>query len=208
MDGTGDQPDRPLTPEPADHRARTDELMDDWLTSVVVWWDDDGAHHVLAGPDAEPLPGGDGRPVHVLTAQDPYGERQPDDRNHDLLVGLYRWATSTTGAASTIGAASATDVDGGRVRWWPATGGSAADDHAEHGVVIAGLTRTRAAELGERFHQLAIYEMSASRQIVVPCRTPDDTTATARAWPPDRTWPGLEDRVGVWRAAHLRARGA
>ncbi|MCB0964862.1 MAG: hypothetical protein KDA98_16420, partial [Acidimicrobiales bacterium] len=94
----------------ADARAR--DLAEQWRTSVVLWWDDQRRARVLAGPGAEPLPGGSER-VHVLTSQDPQGVTPTVEENARLLRELL--------AAATAGAAEAD----ARWRWWPAVGASA-----------------------------------------------------------------------------------
>jgi hypothetical protein len=147
---------------------RTAELMDRWLDSVVVWWDVAGVSGVLAGPHAGPLPGG-GELVHVLTAQDPAGERQPPARNRALLGDLLGWASVELGPVGQ--------------RWWPATGTSADLDTFEQGVAVAGADRATAAGWGRRFHQLAVYEVTPDALRVITCEDGSLAEEVPRRWP-------------------------
>lgn len=152
---------------------RTDELMPEWLTSTVLWWDEHGELGVLAGPGAGPLPPDGVGPLHVLTSQDPYGKPQTAARNQELLVDLVRWAADAEGRSQ---------VADGALRWWPAAGGLLDGSHHELGIAIHGLTRAEASALGARFDQLAIYELTAERQQVVPCPGSVVTELVDRVW--------------------------
>jgi hypothetical protein len=151
-----------------DAAERTAELMDQWLDSVVVWWDHAGDAAVLAGPDAAALPG-DAEVVHVLTAQDPGGERQSPERNRALLGELLRWAAGEMGPPTQ--------------RWWPATGCSSDLDTFEQGVAVAGIDRRTAAALGRRFDQLAVYEATDDALRVITCRDAAVAQEVPRRWP-------------------------
>ena len=128
--------------------------MEEWLRSVVLWWDAQGRDHVLAGPGAGDLPGGVDV-LHVLTSQDPAGVAQSEARNRQLLGELL----ARLGRDPALRA----------VRWWPATGGLLDLAHHEQGVAIAGLERAAASQLGAELEQLAIYEMTPSWCRVVTC---------------------------------------
>lgn len=176
---------------------RTDELMPEWLTSTVIWWDEHGELGVLAGPGAGPLPPDGVGPLHVLTSQDPMGQHQTEARNQQLLVDLVRWAAEAE-------AASAGSADGA-LRWWPAAGGLLDGSHHELGIAVHGLTRAEASALGARFEQLAIYELTADLQQVVPCPGEAVTEHVERSWsaPDGVRLPGhLPDQ---WWRAYLDA---
>ncbi|MCB0970643.1 MAG: DUF3293 domain-containing protein [Acidimicrobiales bacterium] len=173
--------------DPDDARSR--ELAPQWLTSVVVWWDDDRRPRVLAGPGADPLPAGV-EVVHWLTSQDPGGTTPSPEENARLLRDLLAWAERTSAAPGTAW------------RWWPAVGASGTDDHAEHGIVVAGMDRPGAAALGDELRQLAIYEATDGELRIVRCRDGALTDVTPRRWPADEPAPpgvvGAE-RVAAWR---------
>lgn len=151
-----------------DGAGRTAELMDQWLDSVVVWWNHAGVPAVLAGPDADALPGG-APLVHVLTAQDPGGERQTPERNRALLGELLAWAAAELGSPGQ--------------RWWPATGTSSDIDTFEQGLAVAGIDRPTAAAFGRRFHQLAVYEATEGALRVITCADATLAQEVPRRWP-------------------------
>ena len=174
-----------------DERARA--LTPHWLSGVVVWWDDERRVHVLAGPRADPLPG-DGGAVHVLTPQDPGGVTPPPEENARLLRDLLAWAAATSADPEIAW------------RWWPAMGASPGDDHAEHGIVVAGMDRQAAARLGDDLRQLAIYEVTGAELRLVRCRDGAVTEVADRTWPPDAPEIDLSDaRVDRWWAPIARA---
>lgn len=178
----------------AAHERRTEALTPAWLDSIVVWWGADGAPRLLAGPGAEPLPGPGPGPVFVLTAQDPFGIRQPPERNHELLVALLRWVRDEGDAP-----------DGAGFAWWPATGSALDGSHFEQGIALRGVDRARAAAVGARFDQLAIYEMTDDHQRVVPCRDPRVTESVPRvAAAGEAPVPAL-DLVATWWASYRAA---
>jgi hypothetical protein len=176
----------PMTEPPSD---RTAELTPAWMSSVLVRWDEAGDAHPLVGPGADALPGGE--VLHVLTSQDPMGEAQPPARNDELLADLL--------------ASLAADPPG---LWWPVTGCDPIGAHAELGVGIAGLGRAAAAELGQRWAQLAIYELEVDELRVVasqPPRLGEVLEVGPRRWdgpPLGGIAPGAIER---WWAAYLRA---
>lgn len=169
--------------EPADRDARTRDLAPAWMTSTVLWWDRDGRASVVAGPGAGPLPGGDAAVLHVLTAQDPWGEPQTEARNLELLGDLLVWATGTLS-----------------VPWWPATGSELDRSHHEQGIAVAGLGRAEAAAAGARFDQLAIYEVTDELLRVVSCPDARVEAEGARRWAGpdgDPARPAVPDHVAA-----------
>jgi hypothetical protein len=149
---------RPIAEHGPDAEARTSELTPSWMTSVLIVWGDDGNPAIVVGVDAGPLPlGDDGAEVsvlHVVTSQDPLGVAQSPERNHALLGDLLRWAEGQRHAHGW--------------RWWPVTGADTFSGHAEQGIGIAGMDRAAAAVAGERWEQLAIYELTPELVRVVP----------------------------------------
>ena len=63
--------------------------------------------------------------------------------------------------------------------FWPATGRSRDGSWSEPGFAIAGVDRAQACELGSRYGQLAVYELTADEVYVVGCA--DGETARSRA---------------------------
>jgi hypothetical protein len=53
--------------------------------------------------------------------------------------------------------------------FWPATGRSRDGSWSEPGFAVAGLDRAQACDLGSRYGQLAIYELTAGDVYVVRC---------------------------------------
>jgi hypothetical protein len=133
-----------------------EELWDTYagaLISCVV----DGRVCRLRGRDVDPLPAD---PLFVLTAWNPGGA----DRD----------AADNEAAERELEA----ELSGEGHTWWPADGRSPDDSWAEPGVAIAGLDRDAACALGERFGQLAVYELTDAVVRVVRCS--DRTIAAER----------------------------
>lgn len=184
-------------PDPGHHlphaEQRTGELLPSWMTSVLVGWVDGAARTVVGvGPDALP-PGPDGQEVellHVLTSQDPLGHEQPEARNRELLADLLAWAADRSA------------VEGWR--WWPVTGADVHSGHAEQGIGIAGMARPQAVAAGERWRQLAIYELTPEEVRVVPSHGGEEAGTVTAAGP--RRWGALPaggaaptpERVASW----------
>jgi hypothetical protein len=102
----------------------------------------------LRGPDVDVLPSD---PLFVLTAWNPGGvdrDRAANDEAEHVLE------AELTGAGHT---------------WWPADGRSPDDSWSEPGVAVAGLDRDAACALGERYGQLAVYELTGDVVRVVRC---------------------------------------
>lgn len=122
----------------------TDELLALWLRTVVTV---EGA--VVSGAGAGPLPFTP--PVHVLTAWNPQStERSPADN-------------------SAADARLVTDLDAAGLAHRRATGADPEGTWAEDGHAVAGLDRPAAAELGRRYGQHAVYELTEAEVLVVEC---------------------------------------
>jgi hypothetical protein len=109
----------------------------------------------LRGPEVDPLPAD---PLFVLTAWNPGGVDRDRAANE---------------AAERALEAELTDAG---LTWWLADGRSPDDSWSEPGVAVAGLDRDAACALGERYGQLAVYELTDTVVRVVRCI---DTTVTA-----------------------------
>jgi hypothetical protein len=192
----GEQPhaEQPHAEQPHAER-RTDELLPSWMTSVLVCWVG-GEARTVVGVGAAPLPpapaGGEAGVLHVLTSQDPLGHEQPEDRNRELLGDLLAWAADRSRAEGW--------------RWWPVTGADVHSGHAEQGIGIAGMRRTAAVAAGERWRQLAIYELTPAEVRVVPSHGGTDagtvTAAGPRRWvalPAEGSAPAPEQVAAWWR---------
>ncbi len=141
-------------------RATLDRLLPHFLDTIIITWLD-GSVTSIAGAWADDLPGPDGRPIHIITAANPHGttadraEVEPagERRQTELIHAVDQSAKASHSA----------------VQWWPAVGTSPDGIHAELSVATSGLDRSEAVELGRRFDQLAIFELTAETQAVVPC---------------------------------------
>jgi hypothetical protein len=167
--------------------GRIVELTPSWMASVLVRFDLGGVAEVLAGPGAVALRA----TVHVLTSQAPMGEDQPPEREAELLAELL----------ASVGA----DPPG---PWQPVVGCDPSSGHAELGVGIVGHDRSRAAALGLRWDQLAIYELSDGELRVVRSQPPGLGEVEARG---PRRWDGPAmggigpDLLAAWWAAFRTA---
>jgi hypothetical protein len=112
----------------------------------------DGRIVRLRGPDVDPLPAD---PLFVLTAWNPGGVERDQAAND---------------AAERVLEAELTA--GGRT-WWPADGHSPDESWSEPGVALGGLDRDTACALGERYGQLAVFELTGAVVRVVRCLAPD-----------------------------------
>jgi hypothetical protein len=166
---------------------RSAELLPSWMASVVVRFDPSGVAEVLAGPGAVPLTA----TVHVLTSQAPMGEDQSPEREAELLAELL--------------ASLAADPPG---PWQPVTGCDPISAHAELGVGIVDLDRRAAAELGQRWGQLAIYELTDEELRVVrsqPPRLGEVDAVGPRRWDGPPFGGIAPDLLTAWWAAYLAA---
>ena len=125
-------------------------MTDLWDTyaGALITCDGAGARVRLRGPEVDPLPAD---PLFVLTAWNPGGvdrDRAANDEAERVLE------AELTGAGHT---------------WWAADGRSPDDSWSEPGVAVAGLDRGAACALGERYGQLAVYELTGAVVRVVRC---------------------------------------
>jgi len=102
----------------------------------------------LRGPEVDPLPTD---PVFVLTAWNPGGLDRGQAENDEAE----RMLEAELASADAL--------------FWPALGRSPDDSWAEPGVAVAGCDRGAACALGERYGQLAVYELTDAVVRVVRC---------------------------------------
>ncbi len=77
-------------------------------------------------------------------------------------------------------ARSNTNSNAAGVSFWSALGGSRDGSWSEPGVAVAGFDRARACELGERYGQLAVFELTADEVHVVTCADAQIVRTAAR----------------------------
>ena len=127
----------------------TDALWDTYAGAHITC-EVDGHTRRLRGPAVDPLPAF--APIFVLTAWNPGGVDRDTSANED---------------AERILEAELASAD---ASFWPALGRSPDDSWSEPGVAVAGIDRTAACALGERYGQLAVYELTDDAVRVVRCR--------------------------------------
>ena len=128
---------------------RDDHAKWDLYLDAVIEIEIDGRTYCLRGPDAEPLPAD--APIFVLTAYNPGGVDRDDSLN-EVSERALEHELASEGAT-----------------FWPADGRSRDGSWSEPGVAIAMFDRTRACELGDRYGQLAVYELTPDEVRVVRC---------------------------------------
>jgi hypothetical protein len=136
-----------------DNAAKWDLYLD-----AVIECEVNGRTRCVRGPDTEALPAD--APIFVLTAYNPGGETRDDSLNESFERTLERELVSE-GAT-----------------FWPAIGHSRDGSWSEPGVALPGFDRARACAFGNRYGQLAIYELTADDVLVVRC---DDAEVVGRA---------------------------
>jgi len=136
-----------------------DDLLDVYLEAIIecevdgrTWW--------VRGPSAEPLPAG--APIFVLTAYNPGGVERADAENQAAEHSLERELS----AAGTM--------------YWPALGRSHDGSWSEPGIAVAKFDRAGACALGNRYGQLAVYELTDEEVLVVRCNDARIVRAGAR----------------------------
>lgn len=125
-----------------------DDLWDVYAGAIIEC-EIDGRTRSLRGPIAEALPAE--APIFVLTAYNPGGvdrDQASNDADEARLEG---------------------ELAGDGVTYWPAMGRSPDESWSEPGVAVAGLDRVAACELGARYGQLAVYELTEDEVHVVQC---------------------------------------
>ena len=130
-------------PLPAD-----DALWDTWAAATIACAID-GRECCLRGPEAEPLPAA--APIFAITAYNPMGEERELAVNVAAERELERELRSRG------------------LAFWPAIGRSRDGSWSEPGIAVAGLDRDAACEVGGRYGQLAIYELTEDEVYVVRC---------------------------------------
>src|SRR5690348_14167237 len=127
------------------------------MSNDALWDTYAGAHNScdtaggrcrLRGPEVDLLPAD---PLFVLTAWNPGGVDRDRAANDEAEREL----------ESELASADAS--------FWPALGRSPDDSWSEPGVAVAGLDRYAACALGERYGQLAVYELTGDVVRVVRC---------------------------------------
>ncbi|MGI8755653.1 MAG: DUF3293 domain-containing protein [Acidimicrobiales bacterium] len=178
------------------NRATLDRLLPHFLDTIVITWLH-GSVTSITGAWADDLPGPDDHAVHVITAANPHGvtaeraevEAADAHQQAELLHAVDQAATAGHSA----------------IQWWPAVGTSPDGIHSELSVAVSGLDRSEAVELGRRFDQLAIFELTAETQAVVSCiDTADPVEAPRTRWTlssSDLT----HTQIDQWRSAQTRA---
>ena len=128
--------------------AADDHLWDLWADALIDC-EIDGRTLLVRGPNAEALPGD--APIFTVTAYNPSGVEREEVVNAAAEQELEQELTR-------IGA-----------QFWPATGRSLDGSWSEPGVAIAGLERADACDLGRRYGQLGVFELTESEVHVVRC---------------------------------------
>lgn len=127
---------------------------------AIIECEIDGRTQCLRGPDARPLPPGD--PIFVLTAYNPGGIDRDDSENEASERSLER-ELSSAGAT-----------------YWPALGRSRDGSWSEPGVAVAMFDRAAACAYGDRYGQLAVFELTDDQVHVVRCSDAEIVRSGAR----------------------------
>jgi len=128
--------------------AGDEHLWDLWAEALIDC-EIDGETRCVRGPNAEALPGP--APIFAVTAYN------PDGVERDAAINA---------AAERELEAELTQI-GATV--WPATGRSPDGSWSEPGVAITGLDRADACDLGRRYGQLGVFELTETEVHVVRC---------------------------------------
>jgi hypothetical protein len=125
-----------------------DDLWDMYLEAIIEC-EVEGRTRCLRGPNAEPLP--TDAPIFVLTAYNPggVGRREAENQAAERLL---------EGELSRVSAT-----------YWPALGHSRDGSWSEPGVAVAQVDRAGACAVGDRYGQLAVYELTDEEVLVVRC---------------------------------------
>jgi hypothetical protein len=124
-----------------------DELWDTYAGAVITC-EVDGRTCRLRGAAVDPMPSD---PLFVLTAWNPGGVDRERAANDDAERILEQ------------------ELASGGMLHWAALGRSPDDSWSEPGAAVAGLDRASACALGERYGQLAVYELTGDVVRVVRC---------------------------------------
>jgi len=126
-----------------------DDDLWDLYADALIDCEIDGQLRCLRGPSSDALPAGGS--IIVLSAYNPAGVSQDHALNEAAEARLER------------------DLAAIGVTIWPALGRSRDASWSEPGVAVAGLGRVRACEIGSRYGQLAVFELTADDVHVVRC---------------------------------------
>jgi hypothetical protein len=137
-----------------------DDAFWDLYIDAIIEIEVDGRKRCVRGPNADALPAHG--PIFVLTAYNPGGEDLDAARNEVSERALERELASE------------------EVTVWPALGRSRDASWSEPGVALAGFDRTRACAYGNRYGQLAVYELTADDVHVVRCNGAEIVRTAAR----------------------------
>lgn len=121
----------------------------DVYAGAIIECEIDGRTHCLRGPNAEALPAE--APIFVLTAYNPGGVDR-DQASNDEDEGALERELAAAG-----------------MTFWAADGRSPDNSWSEPGVAVVGLDRATACDLGSRYGQLAVYELTDDDVHVVQC---------------------------------------
>jgi hypothetical protein len=123
----------------------TDGIWDTFAAAVVTVHPPSGGAIVVG---EEPLPWPE--PTHVVTAWNP-GEERPHEQNVRADERLER------------------ELDGRGLTHCRAIGSSPDGSWSEEGFAIVGMSRDQALALARAYGQMAIYEVTGTRNVIVAC---------------------------------------
>jgi hypothetical protein len=127
----------------------SDDALWDMYLGAIIECEVDTCTQCLRGPNAEPLPAR--APLFVLTAYNPGGVDRGEAAN-EADEHMLEQELSAVGAT-----------------FWRALGRSPDGSWSEPGVAVANFDRARACTLGDRYGQLAVYELTDEQVHVVRC---------------------------------------
>jgi hypothetical protein len=125
----------------------TDDALWDMYLEAIIECEIDGRTHCLRGAEAEHLPAA--APIFVLTAYNPGGVDRGEAENEADERLLER------------------ELSAAGVPYRPALGRSPDGSWSEPGVAVARFDRAGACALGDRWGQLAVYELTDDQVLVV-----------------------------------------
>ena len=129
--------------------STADDGLWDTYAGAHITCEVDGRTCRLRGPEVDPLPAP--APIFVLTAWNPGGVDR-DPAANDEAEQVFERELASTGA-----------------QFWSALGRSPDDSWSEPGVAVGGIDRAAACARGERYGQLAVYEITDELVRVVRC---------------------------------------
>lgn len=191
-----------------DHGPMTADRLEafaPYYLGALVWaWTNDGSPTALTGTNVGALPGtedGSTSSVWVITASDPDGVEFHVEENiarHGELLKAIDQEAAGPGVALNGSAATA-------ARWWPAVGAVLDGTHHELSVAVSGITEARACQIGLRFGQLAIFEITDELLRLVPCIAGSAHAERPRHWDEPTNTTVTGEHLALWRHQHDRA---